>query len=380
MNTIVKKMINRQIYQTLMTNKWSKKTIVILGPRQTGKTTLMKQIAQETGSHLWLNCDDPNIRINLELKSVEQIRVILGEHKRVFIDEIQRVKNSGLLLKLIHDTFPDINVMVSGSSALEISSNINEPLTGRKLEYMLYPISWNELTNDIGYLSAKGQLEQRLIYGMYPDVINHPGNENEILTQLASSFLYKDILSYKGLRKPELLEKLLQALALQIGNEVSFSELGRLLEVDKKTVMNYLDLLEKAFIVYRLKPFARNIRNEINTKRKVYFFDNGIRNAILAAYQPLALRLDVGALWENFILGERRKQIAYKQKWSNCFYWRTTQQQEIDYIEERDGLLHAFEFKWNPTKNVRFPKTFMNEYDIGTSQIITPDNMDDFLK
>ncbi|MFQ6677233.1 MAG: ATP-binding protein [Fidelibacterota bacterium] len=373
-------MINRQIYQTLMTNKWSKKTIVILGPRQTGKTTLMKQIAQETGSHLWLNCDDPNIRINLELKSVEQIRVILGEHKRVFIDEIQRVKNSGLLLKLIHDTFPDINVMVSGSSALEISSNINEPLTGRKLEYMLYPISWNELTNDIGYLSAKGQLEQRLIYGMYPDVINHPGNENEILTQLASSFLYKDILSYKGLRKPELLEKLLQALALQIGNEVSFSELGRLLEVDKKTVMNYLDLLEKAFIVYRLKPFARNIRNEINTKRKVYFFDNGIRNAILAAYQPLALRLDVGALWENFILGERRKQIAYKQKWSNCFYWRTTQQQEIDYIEERDGLLHAFEFKWNPTKNVRFPKTFMNEYDIGTSQIITPDNMDDFLK
>ena len=245
---------------------------------------------------------------------------------------------------------------------------------------MLYPISWNELTHNIGFLSAKGQLEQRLIYGMYPDVINHPGNEKEILTQLSSSYLYKDILSYKGLRKPELLEKLLQALALQMGNEVSFSELSRLLEADKKTIMTYLDLLEKAFIVYRLSPFARNIRNEINTKRKVYFYDNGIRNAILAAFQPLALRQDVGALWENFILGERQKQLAYNQEWSNCYYWRTTQQQEIDYIEERDGLLHVFEFKWNPTKKTRFPKTFMSEYTVGKNQMISPENMDEFLK
>lgn len=372
-------LIERQIHQTILDKRNSKKTVVILGPRQTGKTTLMEQIANETGPHLWLNCDDPNIRISLELKSVEQIRQIIGQHERVFIDEIQRVKNSGLLLKLIHDTFPSVNVMVSGSSALELSSEINEPLTGRKWEYMLYPISWIELTNDRGLLSAQGQLEQRLIYGMYPDVINQTGNEKDILTQLTSSYLYKDILSYRGLRKPELLEKLLQALALQMGNEVSFSELGRLLEVDKKTVMSYLDLLEKAFIVYRLNPFARNIRNEINTKRKVYFVDNGIRNAILAAFQPLALRPDVGALWENFILGERRKQVAYRQIWSNCFYWRTTQQQEIDYIEERDGLLHAYEFKWNPTKTTRFPKTFMDEYDVGDHETVTPENMDKFL-
>ena len=373
-------MINRQIYQTLLNTKESKKVVVVLGPRQTGKTTLLKKIAHEIGTHLWLNCDDPNIRASLELKSEEQLRQIIGEYKRIFIDEIQRVKNSGLLLKLFHDTFPDVNVMVSGSSALEISSNINEPLTGRKLEYMLYPISWNELIHNIGFLSAKGQLEQRLIYGMYPDVINHPGNEKEILTQLSSSYLYKDILSYKGLRKPELLEKLLQALALQMGNEVSFSELSRLLEADKKTIMTYLDLLEKAFIVYRLSPFARNIRNEINTKRKVYFYDNGIRNAILAAFQPLALRQDVGALWENFILGERQKQLAYNQEWSNRYYWRTTQQQEIDYIEERDGVLHVFEFKWNPTKNNRFPKTFMSEYTVGKNQMISPENMDEFLK
>jgi len=372
-------MINRELFQTLLAKKETKKIIVILGPRQTGKTTLMKQFAKEMDSYLWLNCDDPNIRAHLDLKSTEQIRQILGENKRVFIDEIQRVKNSGLLLKLMHDTFPDVNVVVSGSSALEISSNINEPLTGRKLEYKLYPISWNELTNKTGFLSAKGQLEQRLIYGMYPDVINHPGNEKEILTQLASSYLYKDILAYKGLRKPELLEKLLQALALQLGNEVSFSELGRLLESDKKTIMNYLDLLEKTFIIFRLKPFARNIRNEINTKRKVYFYDNGIRNAILAAFQPLALRQDIGALWENFIISERQKFRAYNGKWTNCYYWRTTQQQEIDYIEEIDGFLHIYEFKWNQTKNVRFPKTFLNAYDVGERQIITPDNMIDFL-
>jgi len=372
-------MIKRHIFQTILNAMELKKVLVILGPRQTGKTTLMKELSQQYTSHLWLNCDDPNIKSQLELKSIEQLRQIIGGHNRIFIDEIQRIKNSGLLLKLIHDTFPDVNVMVSGSSALEISSNINEPLTGRKLEYMLYPISWSELVQDRGNLSAKGQLEQRLIYGMYPDVINNTGNEKEILTQLASSYLYKDILSFKGLRKPELLEKLLQALALQMGNEVSFSELGRLLEADKKTIITYLDLLEKAFIVYRLNPFARNIRNEINTKRKVYFYDNGIRNAIIAAFQPLDLRNDIGALWENFLIGERQKKLAYNRVWANCYYWRTIQQQEIDYVEEQGEKIKGYELKWNPQKKFKFSKTFTNAYPEATCKIVTPNNMDEFL-
>jgi len=372
-------MIKRQIYRTILDAKESKKVIAILGPHQTGKTTLMKELVQEFEYHLWLNCDDPNIRTQLELKSVEQLRQIIGNHTQIFIDEIQRVKNSGLLLKLIHDTFQNVNIIVSGSSALEISSDINEPLTGRKLEYMLYPISWAELTNESGILALKGQLEQRLIYGLYPDVINHPGEEKEILTQLASSYLYKDILSYKGLRKPELLEKLLQALALQMGNEVFYSELGRLLEADKKTIITYLDLLEKAYIVYRFNPFARNIRNEINTKRKVYFYDNGIRNAILAAFQPLDLRNDVGALWENFLIGERRKKLEYNREWSNGYYWRTIQQQEIDYIEEQGEKLMGFEFKWNSREKSKFPKTFTNAYPEAICKVVTPMNMDEFL-
>jgi len=372
-------MLKRQLYKTIIRAKESKKVMVILGPRQTGKTTLMKELAKEVGEYLWLNCDDPNIRAQLDLKSLEQLHQIIGNHKQIFIDEIQRIKNSGLLLKLIHDSFPQVKVIVSGSSALEISSNINEPLTGRKLEYMLYPISWNELSHDKGIISAKGQLEQRLIYGMYPDVINHPGNEKEILTQLASSYLYKDILSYKGLRKPELLEKLLQALALQLGNEVSFSELGRLLEADKHTINTYIDLLEKAFIVYRLKPFARNIRHEINTKRKIYFYDNGIRNAIIAGFQPLELRNDVGALWENFLLSERRKKLEYTRELSNSYYWRTVQQQEIDYIEEQGEELRGYEFKWNVRKKYRFPKTFTNAYTNAECMVVTPKNMNKFL-
>ena len=244
---------------------------------------------------------------------------------------------------------------------------------------MLYPISWQEILENEGFLEAQRHLEQGLIFGMYPDIVTHPGQEKEILLQLTGSYLYKDLFAYQGIRKPDLLEKLLKALALQMGNEVSYSELAQLLEVDKKTIMQYLDLLEKAFVVFRLQPLSRNLRNEINSSRKVYFYDNGIRNALIANFQPLALRTDTGALWENFLISERMKFLHYNNHWTNKYFWRTHSQQEIDYIEEREGLLYAYEFKWSATKKIHFPKTFLQAYPKNKTNGINADNYMEFL-
>lgn len=231
----------------------------------------------------------------------------------------------------------------------------------------------------VPYLEARGSLESRLLFGLYPDVLNHPGQERDVLRNLAGSYLYKDLLAYKGVRKPDLLEKLLRALALQVGSEVSYNELSQLLQVDKQTVTNYVDLLEKAFVVIRSSPFSRNLRNEITTSRKVYFYDNGIRNAILGNFSSLALRQDVGALWENFLVSERLKANHYAGRWAQSYFWRTHAQQEIDYVEESDGQLAAFEFKWNSNARARFPKTFGETYGVASQAVITPDSMEEFL-
>lgn len=372
-------MIGRTLKKTIQDKLNSGKAIIILGPRQTGKTTLMTHICNEQGHWLLLNCDDPVVRAQLEDANENTLRRLLTGHRLVFIDEAQRVKNIGITLKIIVDRIPDVQLLVSGSSSLEIANEINEPLTGRKWEYMLFPISWEELTNHAGVLGAEQQLEQRLIFGMYPEVIMHPGQEREILQQLAGSYLYKDLLSLNGIRKPDLLEKLLKALALQMGSEVSYNELSQLLEVDKKTVARYLDLLEKAFVVFRLPPLSRNLRKEINRSRKVYFFDNGIRNTLIANFQPLSLRQDVGALWESFLISERMKWLHYRGVWANRYFWRTHQQQEIDYIEDLDGVLRAYEFKWNPLKKARFPKTFLNTYRDSQTEVIHRKNYWEFL-
>jgi len=372
-------MISRQLEKVILSKLKTGKAIILLGPRQTGKTTLLEKIANISGTFLFLNCDDPIVRQQLEKANTEELKHILGKSKLVFIDEAQRVKNIGLTLKLITDIFKNVQLLVSGSSALDLMSEISEPLTGRKWEYFLYPISWRELLTDLGYLKVIQQLETRIIYGMYPDVINNPGNEKEILKQLTGSYLYKDLLAWQGIRKPELLEKLLRALALQLGNEVSYNELSSLLQVDKKTISSYIDLLEKAFIIFRLNPYRRNLRTEIGTSRKIYFFDTGIRNALAANFNPLNLRQDTGSLWENFLIVERMKNLHYNNLWANCFFWRTTQQQEIDYIEEREGKLFAYEFKWNPGKKTQFPKTFLNEYPSHSTMVITSDNFMEFI-
>ncbi len=373
-------MINRELEALIVPKLGKGKAIIILGPRQTGKTTLLRKIAGNTGAYKYIDCDDAVTRMQLETVNTEEIKRLIGHSGLVIIDEAQRVKNVGLVLKIICDQVRNVQLLVSGSSSLDLMSEINEPLTGRKWEYFLFPVSWTELSNNISYLTALQQLEARLLFGMYPEVINNAGSEKEVLQQLSGSMLYKDLLSFNGIRKPELLHKLLRAVALQLGNEVSYNELSRILQVDKKTIMNYLDLLEKAFIVFRLNPFSRNMRNEISTNRKIYFYDNGIRNALIANFNRLELRNDTGALWENFLISERLKRNHYTGYWANSYFWRTTSKQEIDYIEESDGSLFAYEFKWSGAKTSRLPKSFERSYPASIFNLITPKNFTGFLK
>jgi predicted AAA+ superfamily ATPase len=371
-------MIERELLATL-NGKFNKgKAIVLLGPRQVGKTTLINTCL-EGKDFLFLNGDDPEIRDLLENAGVSKLRSIIGKNTFVFIDEAQRIKDIGLIAKMIIDQFKEVQLFISGSSALEINQTTQEPLTGRKFEYQLFPISWEEFENHVGYLEASSQLEERLIYGMYPDVINNRSEAGEILKQLSSSYLYKDVLSITGIKKPELLDKLLKALALQIGSEVSYNELANLLQIDKATVSKYIDLLEKAFIVFRLNSFSRNQRNEIKNNRKIYFYDNGIRNMIINNLNNLDLRTDKGALWENFLIAERFKLQQYNQLYSNNYFWRTVQKQEIDFVEESNGKVTAYEFKWKNNGKAKIPVSFLNQYE-ASGQIIDKENFREFVR
>jgi predicted AAA+ superfamily ATPase len=285
-----------------------------------------------------------------------------------------------MTLKLIVDNFPDVQLLVSGSSSLELHNKLSEPLTGRKYEYNLYPISTKELYDAKGLLYLKQSLEQRLIYGSYPDIVVNSGEAKELLMNLSQSYLYKDLLTLEEIRRPVLLEKLLVALALQVGSEVSYNELAQTIGSDSKTVEKYIDLLEKCYIVFRLSAFNRNLRTELKRGKKVYFYDNGVRNAVLQNFAPLALRNDSGALWENFFISERIKHNHYSRNYIKSYFWRTTQQQEIDYIEERDGQFSVFELKWNPRKaNAVIPSSFRSAYSVVSETVITPDNYLEYL-
>ena len=355
----------------------SGKAIIIIGPRQVGKTTLIESIL-EAKDYLLLDGDDPKTRALLSEPNTEQIRTILGSYKFVFIDEAQRIDGIGLTMKIITDRFKDVQLFASGSSSFDLSNKINEPLTGRKWEYQLFPISWEEFENRHGYLYSEQQLENRLLYGFYPDVLNNPGDEIPILRNLVNSYLYKDILSFADLRKPEVLDKLVQALALQVGSEVNYSELAQIVNVDKNTISKYIDILQKGYIIFKLGSFSRNIRNEIKTSNKIYFYDNGVRNMIVGNFTPLELRGDKGALWENFLISERVKQIEYKQSLARIYFWRTKQQQEVDFVEEESGKISGFEFKWKKKTNVRFPKSFTETYDTEI-MVINKENFREFV-
>ena len=374
-------MIERLLKNLIEKRLYRNKAIIVIGPRQVGKTTLLKMLVSDTKNKVleW-NCDEPDVRRKLTEPTSTELKAEIGDADLILIDEAQRVKNIGITLKLLIDNYPEKQVIATGSSAIEMSNSINEPLTGRKYEYVMYPFACEELFNEFGEQEERRMLERRLIYGSYPEVVNNSGEERETLTELVGSYLYKDIFSFQDVRKPEIIEQLLQALALQIGSEVSYNELGRLLGLNTATVQRYIDLLEKSYVVFHLRSFSRNVRSELKKSRKIYFYDNGVRNALIGDYKPLALRNDTGALWENYIIAERLKHNAYNTFYGKSYFWRTQQQQEIDYIEDIDGMLHTYEFKWNEGKHPRLTDTFAKAYPDHTFTVVSPENYQSFVK
>ena len=372
-------MIKRALQNHIKGRLFQGKAILLFGPRQCGKSTLDEELLKEK-VHLYLNGDDADTRELLTNTSAAKLKLRVGHDKVVFIDEAQRVPNIGLTLKLFTDQIKDVQVIATGSSAFELSSKVNEPLTGRKFEFMLFPLSFSEMVAHHGFLHESRLLEHRLTYGYYPEIVTKTGDEKVLLKLLAGSYLYKDLLMLEQIKKPLILEKLLKALALQVGSEISYHEIAQTIGSDHKTVDKYIDLLEQTFVVFRLPALNRNVRNEIKKGKKVYFYDCGIRNAILDDFKPLSSRTDAGALWENFIIAERMKFLRYNDLDAKQYFWRTTQQQEIDLIEEHEGgLLKAFEFKWVKNKKVRFPQTFTENYPGTETLVVSPDNLEEFL-
>ena len=372
-------MIERILEKQILAKINKKKAIILMGPRQVGKTTLLKSLFEKSTEIIWLNGDEPDIQSIFENISSKRLEAIIGNKKMIIIDEAQRIPEIGLKMKLITDQLLNVQLIATGSSAFELSNKLNEPLTGRKWEFKMYPISFQEMVNHHGLLNEIRLLPHRLIYGFYPDVVNHPGNEKEILKQLSDSYLYKDLLMIDQIKKPSALVKLLQALALQIGSQVSYHELAQICGLDGKTIEKYMMLLEQSYIIFRLTSFSRNQRNELKKSRKVYFFDNGIRNSLIANFEQIENRTDIGALWENYLVSERVKYLAYQQKLVNNWYWRTTEQQEIDYVEEENGQLSAYEFKWNPKAKGSIPNSFKKTYPTATINIIHRENFEQFL-
>ncbi len=373
-------MIKRVIKNSIQADYRREKVIVLLGARQVGKTTLLSELQEGAGKVLSLNCDNVDDVLLLESKTSTELKYLLSSYDLVFIDEAQRVKNIGLTLKMIGDLKLKTQVVVTGSSSFDMSNEVNEPATGRLIEYNLYPFSLSELAIETSEREEKRLLETRMIYGLYPEVVTEPGDAKRILMGLTNNYLYKDLFMYRGIKKPDLIQKLVRALALQLGNEVSYNELSSLLGVDRGTIETYINLLEKCFVVFRLDSFSRNLRNEIKKGKKVYFYDNGIRNAVLSNFAPLELRNDVGALWENLMVSERVKRNSYLGDFAQLFFWRTHEQQEIDLVEEQDGVLRTFEFKWNDKVKGKRPKSFFDTYPNSTYEVVTPENYWDFVR
>lgn len=372
-------MITRTLESSLQQNLGKGKALIIMGARQVGKTTMLKNLFEGRDDVLWLNGDEQDVRNLFADISSTLLSTIIGKKKIVVIDEAQRIVNIGLGIKLITDNIGDVQVVATGSSSFDLSNKINEPLTGRKKEYWMFPLSFSELVENKGLLEEKRLLTHRMIYGSYPDVVNNGGEERMVLSELANSYLYKDILMFDKVKKSDKLTKLLQALAFQIGSEVSYNELAQITGLDPKTVENYVTLLEQSYIVFRLGSFSRNLRNELKFSRKIYFWDCGIRNSVIGNYQPAESRMDTGALFENYMVAERLKKLRYEKSYAQSYFWRTKSKQEIDYIEDIDGQLSAVEFKWNPKRNASLPLAFSKSYVDAQFKVITRDNYESFL-
>jgi predicted AAA+ superfamily ATPase len=371
-------MIQRTLKDSIQKDLFKGKAILLFGPRQSGKSTLMQEVLKNH-DYLYLNGDDADVREILTNTTATKLKAVIGNKKIVFIDEAQRIQNIGLTLKLFTDQIKEVQILATGSSAFELSNQVNEPLTGRKYEFMMYPLSFSEMVAYHGLIQEKRLIDHRLIYGYYPEIVTNTSEESRLLKLLANSYLYKDLLMLEQIKKPIILEKLLKALALQIGSEISLQELAQTVGADGKTVDKYIDLLEKTFVVFRLPALNRNVRNEIKKGKKIYFYDCGIRNAVINNFKSIDSRTDAGALWENYVIAERMKFLHYQNIDSKKYFWRTTQQQEIDLVEEYAESWLAFEFKRNIQAKKRFPQTFTDNYKNVELSIVTPANVEDFL-
>lgn len=323
------------------------------------------------------NCDNPFVYEILQTKNIETIKNLFSGRKLIAFDEAQTVPDIGLILKLLYDNYSNkIKFIATGSSSFDLANKTGEPLTGRNISFNLFPLSLAEIKEKLGLLNTMERLEEFLVFGTYPGIIDKSNNEKiKRLIQLSSDYLFKDILKFERLKNPDLLRQLLKALALQTGSQVSVQELSQLLKVSAITVERYLDLLQKSFIIYRLPSFSGNLRNELKKSKKYYFFDNGIRNAIINNFNPVSLRTDTGALWENFCVSEILKKVEYDQRFSNLYFWRTYDGAEIDLIEERNGELNTWEFKWKPKRKASLPKSFSDKYNVKRFTVLTPENI-----
>lgn len=372
-------MIDRILKETIEKHLFTGKAIILMGSRQTGKTSLLEQLFPKNDDTIWLNGDDIATQTLMENMSAARLQQILGGKRLLIIDEAQRIKDIGLRMKLVTDQIKDVQLVATGSSSFELANRLNEPLTGRKWEYRMFPLSFAEMAKHHGLLNELTLIPHRMVYGYYPEVVTSAGNEIEVLRQLTDSYLYRDLFALDNVKKSDKLVLLLKALAYQVGSQISYSELAGTVGIDAKTVETYINVLEKAYIIFRLTSYSRNMRSELKHSKKIYFYDNGVRNALISGFSQVENRMDTGALWENFIVAERMKYNEYYGHWCNTYFWRTQEQKEIDYLEEYDGKLHAYEFKYNHKKQVTVPKNFTATYPDAEFNVITPDNIERFV-
>lgn len=371
---------SRYMKEDIKTWLFGGKVLIVYGARQVGKTTLVKELVSEYPDSVYLNCEMNVVFELLESKNLERISTYLGNAKLVILDEAQKIREIGLVLKMIHDTWPEIQIIATGSSSFDLLSEISEPLTGRNLKFLLYPLSYAELHDKYHVSILDERLELFMRFGMYPDIVDRPENQKlKLLEELSSDYLFRDVLKFENMKRPELLYKLLKALALQIGNEVSFNELARMLGASVETIQRYIEILEKSFVIFRLSSFSRNLRKELAKSQKYYFYDLGLRNSIIQNFNDFQNRTDDGSLWENFCIVERIKANQHKNRNINMYFWRTYDQKEIDLIEETGGKLFAFEFKYNPKAKYREPKEFLSTYPGSEFSVIHKENYYSFF-
>lgn len=371
-------MINRSPQTEIDKLLFKGKAILVFGARQVGKTSLIKNTIKDQ-SFLWLNGDEPDTQLLLENITTDRLKALVGENKIIVIDEAQMIHNIGLLIKRMVDNYPEIQVIASGSSAFELADKTKESMVGRKEEIQLFPLNYGEMVQHSNFIEETRLIPHRLVFGYYPEVVTSVGKEEKILNDLVEGFLYKDILNLEGVKKSATLQRLVQMLAYRIGSEINYNSLANDLGVNRLTVEKYIDILEKNFIVFSLNAFSKNQDNELKKGRKVYFWDNGLRNRIIKNFNPIELRDDIGALWENFVISERKKKLAYENQFKDTYFWRNTQQAEIDYLEVKNTEIEAFEIKYNPNQKVRFTKSFTEKYHPKTTQVIHKENFWDYL-